>query len=570
MLPNPGEDDATATQWARALALSPQIAAILRRRGFTDVEDAKRYLEPALAHLHPPSALLGLPEAVARIQTAVARGEKILLYGDYDVDGTSAIVILKTTLDLLGAIPEAFVPHRLRDGYGMKGERIEQAARDGVRLIISVDTGIRAGEVVRRASELGIDTIVTDHHLPEEEIPPAVAVLNPNRPGCSYPNKNLCGAGVALKLAEGLLAASSIDPARQTRIVESLLKMAALATVADIVPLDGENRAIVKLGLEGMRQVKNPGLRALLDASGIQPGTAPTARQVGFQIGPRINAAGRMESASEVLELFSTPSLERAREIAGRLSEFNRERQDTEEEMKQAIYARLHQDPAIAHRLGLVLYGEDWHLGVAGIVAGRIAEKQRKPTFVLAGQQQNGQRLIKGSGRSIPGFHLLEALESMKSLFVQHGGHAQAAGVTLEESALAEFTERFDAYAQARLNDEMRRPVVAVDAVVGMEAVTERLYLDCQRLTPFGYGNPPPLFAVLGVEPAAPPTLLKEKHLKFIVRAAGRPIAFKAWNMADHKPLIAPGRRLDIAFALEHDSFDGWSPIVQALRPSEG
>ena len=559
---------AAARILTQSCALTPAIARVLLRRGFTTPSTAHAYLNPTLAALLPAAQLLGLNQAVTRIQTAIAQQEIILLYGDYDVDGTSAIVILKTVLDLLGARVEAFVPHRILDGYGMKEDRIREAAESGVRLIISVDTGIRAQDVVATASSLGIDTIVTDHHLPEAAIPPAVAVLNPNQPDCSYPNKHLCGAGVAFKLAQGLLEASTLPPARQQRLVESLLKIAALATVADIVPLEGENRAIVKLGLDGMAEVHNPGLRALLDVSGIKPGTIPTARQVGFQIGPRINAAGRMSSASEVLDLFFTRDHATATRIAASLDELNRDRQLAEQAMREAIFNEIDANPAWDQRLGLVLFGEDWHLGVAGIVAGRIAERHRKPTFVLTQLEKDGKTLVKGSGRSIPGFHLLDALESMRELFEQFGGHEQAAGVTLTREQVPHFIEAFAAYASTRLDDESRRANIDIDEIVTIPDVGLGLYEEVQRMAPFGCKNQPPIFALLDIEVAAPPIAMKGKHLKLTTRQSGRLLNLKGWNVPAFWQQLKAGDRIDAAFQLEHDSYDGWSPILKDLRPA--
>jgi single-stranded-DNA-specific exonuclease len=542
-------------------ALEP-LERILLRRGLSEAETRRAYLDPTLDQLHSPGLMLGMASAVARVQQALLRNEAILLYGDYDVDGTSAIVILKTVLDLAGARVSCFIPHRLRDGYGMKADRIEAAAREGIRLIISVDTGIRASEVVALAGTLDIDVIVTDHHLPEAAIPPAVAVLNPNQPGCPYPNKHLCGAGVALQLAHALMEAFGWNEAKRERTLLSLLKIAALATVADIVPLLGENRAIVKLGLEGLAEVKNPGLRALLDVAGIAPGTAPTARQVGFQLGPRINAAGRMDSAQQILDLFFTKDPGEAQAIAQSLDEFNRERQQTEEAIRESIFAELEADPARENEVGLVLYGEDWHLGVAGIVAGRIAEKQRKPTFVLSRQEG----FAKGSGRSLPGFHLLEALESMAELFTAFGGHEQAAGLTLPLENIAVFRQRFAAYAAARLDEEARRPVLRIEEVLRVPQVNGRLFTSINAMAPFGHSNEPPLFAVLGVEVAAPPYIMKEKHVKLSLRQDGEKLSAKGWFLAEGLRHLQVGQRLDVAFRLEADSWDGWSATIQATR----
>lgn len=538
------------------------LERILLRRGFSSPVDRQAYLHPALSQLHPPELLLGLPAAVQRIQVAISKREAILLYGDYDVDGTSAIVILKSVLEMAGARVSCFIPHRLKDGYGMKADRIEAAAQEGIALIISVDTGIRASEVVALASTLNIDVIVTDHHLPEAAIPPALAVLNPNQPACPYPNKNLCGAGVALKLAHALMLSLDWSESKTGRTLESLLKIAALATVADIVPLVGENRAIVRLGLDGLAEVRNPGLRALLDVAGIAPGTAPTARQVGFQLGPRINAAGRMDSAQLILDLFFTRDEAQAKAIAQSLDEFNRERQQTEEAIRESIFASLEADPARQNEVGLVLFGEDWHLGVAGIVAGRIAEKHRKPTFVLA---QQGD-CVKGSGRSLPGFHLLNALESMAELFTAFGGHEQAAGVTMPRANVEAFRQRFAGYAAAHLSEEDRRPVLRIEEVLPMGEVNAQLFASINAMAPFGHSNEPPMLAILGAELAAAPYVMKEKHVKLTLRQDGQKLLAKGWFMAEALRQLQPGQRIDIAFQLEADSWDGWAATIKAVR----
>jgi single-stranded-DNA-specific exonuclease len=560
---------------ANACRIPRSLARILAARGIATPAEAESFLNPALDQLLPPSGLRGISAATARIFRAISAQEPILLYGDYDVDGTCSIVILRTVLSLLGAKCEAFVPHRILDGYGMKEDRIRQAAGDGIRLIISVDTGIRAAAVVALATELGVDTIITDHHLPESKdteasLPNATAVINPCQPLCTYPNKNLCGAGVALKLAQALLGESSLPDAKRERLLESLLKIAALATVADIVPLTGENRVIVKLGLAGLADVRNPGLRALMDVSGIRAGKSPTARQVGFQIGPRINAAGRMASASEVLELFFTSDESKARQIAATLDELNRERQDTEAEIRDSIDKLLAADTVKQGRIGLVLAHPDWHLGVAGIVAGRVAERHRKPTFVLAQAESNGHMVWKGSGRSIAGFHLLKALEAMPDLFHQHGGHEQAAGVTLPLENLEAFEERFAAYAAEYLDDDSRRAVLNIDAILTVPHVTQELYEHTSRLAPFGYHNPPPLFAIEDAEILAAPFVMKGKHVKFTVRQRGKLLNMKAWNVDDRWFALGPGDRVRIAFHLEEDSYDGWAAIAKDFQSATG
>jgi len=582
-------DASGASELAAALNIAPLAARVLYARGFRDAEAARSFLHPSIGDLHDPYLLKSMPEAVARLRRAIEGKEPILLYGDYDVDGTSAVVILKKGLDVLGAISSFHVPHRLRDGYGMKSEVVDAAAAAGVKLIVSVDTGIRANDVVRHASQFGIDVIVTDHHLPESELPPAVAVLNPNRPDCSYPEKNLCGAGVALKLMDALVTASGWDAVKRARLVESLMKLVAIATVADVVPLTGENRVIVKLGLEGLRSVRNPGLRAILDVSGLTEGEVPTARQVAFQVAPRINAAGRMASAGDVIEMFLTEDAERARALAAQLHDLNFDRQQTERTIVDAIFEQCVTQPVTDLDCALVFAAEGWHRGVVGIVASRVVERFHRPAFVLGIEDGVAQ----GSGRSIRVFHLLEALESMPGLFTKFGGHRQAAGVSLDAGRLEEFRERFRAHAATLLTPADFEASLEIDAEVNLSELDNESVADALSLAPFGIGNPVPMFVARGVEVAAPPEIKNEKHvfLKFrtppvtagIVHpiTSGRPAAegsfvrMKAWSFAERASEFTPGSPVDVVFTLEDDAYSAargyapWQAILRDVRAAQ-
>jgi single-stranded-DNA-specific exonuclease len=561
----PSPSDASAAL-AAALQITTPAAKVLCHRGLSDPSAAARFLRPSLDDLLDPLTLRDMPLAVERLRTAIRDREKILIYGDYDVDGTTSVVLLTKAIELAGGAAGFHVPHRLKDGYGMRSEVVERAAAEGVRLIISVDTGIRAAEVVRRAGELGIDVIITDHHLPEAELPPALAVLNPNRSDCTYPEKNLCGAGVAFKLAHALLATSDRPPHKIRRIVESLLKMAAIATVADVVPLTGENRVMVKHGLDGLHNVRNPGLRALLDVAGFAS-TVPSARQVAFQIAPRLNAAGRMDTAQAVVELFLTSDPARARDLAKQIHEQNNERRLVQDEVRDTCERIAVEEGAAA----LVYYAEDWHRGVLGIVASRLVERLHRPVFVLSRNPDDG--LAQGSGRSIPAFHLLDALESMPELFLKFGGHAHAAGVTLEVACVEEFRRRFNLYAAARLTAGDFLPRVELDAVIELREITPRAIDDIFALAPFGHGNPPPLFAAMDVEIAGPPSVVKEKHLRVPIRQNGRTLLLKAWNFAERAAELPPGARVDVAFELEEDAWSaargdpGWAAVLKDVRP---
>jgi len=402
-------DQQLTSDLARQASLPPLIARLLVGRGVRSAEEAQRFLIPAIDHLHSPYLMLGMKAAVERLQRAIANQEKILIYGDYDVDGTTAIVILKKAIEILGGSAEFHVPHRIKEGYGMRDEVIERAAANGVRLVISVDTGIRAFAAAETARQLGLDLIVSDHHLPEEHgVPHALAVLNPNQHGCDYPCKHLCGAGVAFKLAQALLEARDEREA-QTRLLPSFLKMVAIATIADAVPLVGENRVIAKLGLQGLRDPRNPGLRALMQISQLQDRQRNlTASDVAFRIAPRINAAGRMDIAQSVIDLFGTSDSESAVQIAQKLNDLNSDRQQTEQMILKEIDLRLTEDPEFQDASCVVLDGEGWHRGVIGIIASRVVERTGRPALVLS--RENGE--AQGSGRSIPAYHLLEALES--------------------------------------------------------------------------------------------------------------------------------------------------------------
>jgi single-stranded-DNA-specific exonuclease len=567
----PNSEPQVIQELASSLRIRPLTAKVLAARGFTDPDSARRFLSPSLEHLHDPLLMTGMREALERLRCAIERREKVLIYGDYDVDGTTSIVILKKAIELAGGEASFHVPHRLRDGYGMRAEVIQRAAEDGVRLIISVDTGIRASAVVAAAGKLGIDVIVTDHHLPDAELPPAHAVLNPNRRDCQYPEKNLCGAGVTFKLVHALLRTLEWSPARLERMLKSFLKLVAVATVADVVPLTGENRVIVKHGLAGLNQVSNPGLRALLEVSGMLDGRAPSARQVAFQIAPRINAAGRMAHAEDVIHLFLTADLDRARELASQLHSLNQDRQETEAEIVRRVLEECEAFPVADTQCALVFAGPAWHRGVVGIVASRLVDRFCRPVFVLS--DEDGQ--AQGSGRSIANFHLLEALEAMPELFSRFGGHRQAAGVSLSSDRVAEFRERLNSYAAARLTPADFRPQLTIDSLVNLTELNDRAADELLDLAPFGFGNPTPVLGVLGATITANPVAVKERHLKVQMRQDGRSMFLTAWNFAERAAELASGSCVDAALTLEEDAYAvsrgwaRWSAVLKDTRPAQ-
>ncbi|MFZ0955340.1 MAG: single-stranded-DNA-specific exonuclease RecJ, partial [Candidatus Sulfotelmatobacter sp.] len=495
------------------------LARLLCRRGITGIESAARFLSPSLTHLHPPELMTGLRAAVDRIDAALERKEPILIYGDYDVDGTMAVIILKTAIELCGGAADFHVPHRIREGYDLRDDVIERAAAAGIRLIISVDMGIRAFAPAETARRLGVDLIVTDHHLPGPDgVPAALAVVNPNQAGCNYPYKQLCGAGVAFKLAQGLMQ-RRLDPKDQNKLLLSFMKVAAIATIADAVPLTGENRVFAKLGLDALRHTVNPGLKALLEVAQISAQRPPTSTEVAFRIAPRINAAGRMDVARDVIELFSVKDVARARELAAKLDQLNTSRQEEERRILRALEERISGDPALCDAYCIVLDGEGWHRGVIGITATRVVERYNRPTLVIS---REGEEAF-GSGRSIRAFHLLEAVESCRDLFLRYGGHAHACGFAMPAANIEPLRTRLDMFARARLTLADFEPVLDVDAELHFEEITPELFQALRLLEPYGVGNPEPVFSARGTKLTAPPRILKDKHLKLKLTAGAIP-----------------------------------------------
>jgi single-stranded-DNA-specific exonuclease len=494
----------------------PVLADLLVTRGIDEPEAAARFLAPALADLHAPLLMSGMKPAIDRLEAALERKEKILIYGDYDVDGTTAIVILKTAIELCGGASDFHVPHRIHEGYGMRDEVIERAAADGVRLIISVDTGIRAFPAAETARRLGLDLIVTDHHLPGPDgVPQALVVINPNQSGCDYPCKHLCGAGVAFKLAQGLMQ-RRLDTKDQSRLLMSFMKVVAIATIADAVPLLGENRVFAKLGLQGLRRPVNVGLRALLEVAKLDDGRALTATEVAFRIAPRLNAAGRMDGARDVVDLFSEKDIARARQMAGRLDQLNAGRQEEEHRIMDSIEHRLEQEPALREAYCVVLDGEGWHRGVIGITASRVVEHHGRPTLVISREGDEAH----GSGRSIAAFHLLHAIESCHELFSRYGGHAHAVGFALPSANVEKLRQHLDGYARERLTLTDFEPQIEFDRELPLSEVTPELHQTLLLLEPFGMDNREPIFAARTVRLMAPPQGVKDKHVRLRLAAA--------------------------------------------------
>src|SRR3954451_4643588 len=568
--------DAAQVESLRAEArLSPLVARLLAVRGIA-AQDAAVFLSPTLEQLHSPYLMRGMREAVERLSAAIANREGILIYGDYDVDGTTAVVVFKRAIELCGGSADFHVPHRIKEGYGIKDDVIERAAAAGIKVVISVDTGIRAFQAAETARRVGIDLIVTDHHLPEahEGVPNAWAVLNPNQQGCDYPCKELCGAGVAFKIAQALFAKFK-DQVDQTKLIPSFLKMVAIATIADAVPLVGENRIIARLGLEGLRRPVNGGLKALMEISGLTDGRALAAGDVGFRLGPRINAAGRMDVARDVIELFTCREQARCKEIAEKLNQLNLERQAEEQHIVAEIDEQLAAEPDLTGKFCMVFDGDGWHRGVVGIVASRVVEKTGRPALVIAKEAEEAH----GSGRSISAFHLLNALESCHDLFTRFGGHAHAVGFALPSREVPALKQRLIEYAQTRLKAEVLLPELSIDAEIPLSSVTPELLNSLGRLEPFGHGNREPVFSSSGVSLLMPPRILKEKHIKLRVnqRLPNAKASFNyeavGWRMAERAQAanLQPGDNLDVAYKIGlnfHPDFGGLELTLEDFRRS--
>ncbi len=550
------------------------IAKLLLLRGIATQEAATSFLSPALNQLHSPLLMTGMKAAIDRLEAAIERKEGILVYGDYDVDGTTAVVILKAAIELCGGTADFHVPHRIREGYDLRGDVIERAAAGGIRLVISVDSGTRAFAAAESARCAGVDLIITDHHLPGPDgLPHAFAVVNPNQSGCGYPCKSLCGAGIAFKIAQALLA-RRLAHRDQGQLLLSFMKIAAIATIADSVPLHGENRVIASLGLNALRSAVNPGLKALLELAYLD-GRPLTSEEVAFRIAPRINAAGRMDIAADVIDLFTLKDPARAREVAARLDRLNSDRQEEERRIVDAIEMRIAEESALRDAFCMVIDGEGWHRGVIGITATRVVERYGRPAIVIS---RDGEE-AHGSGRSISAFHLLDALESCAHVFTRYGGHSHAVGFSLPSSRVTEFRVSIEDYARSHLNLTDLEPVLHIDAELPLDSITPELFHALQKLEPFGAGNHEPVFCARAARLSAPTKVVKEKHvrMKFSPSQSNggqtgwrRALTYNAvgWRLAERaqEEKLLPGDLLDIAFNIGHNDHPEFGGIELSLR----
>ncbi|MFT3785033.1 MAG: DHHA1 domain-containing protein [Tepidisphaeraceae bacterium] len=590
--------DERATELARTLGTSEVTAQILINRGLTETDPARAFLRPQLKDLLEPSLIPGLTKAAIVIARAIRDGKKITIYGDYDVDGITATSILWHAFKLLGADVRYYIPHRVDEGYGLNAEAVKQLCDEGTQLLITVDCGITAIEPVRVARERGVDVVVTDHHEwkvgsgqwavgsadasdlptahcspPTPLLPDATAIVHPRLPGedsspSAYPNPHLCGAGVAFKLAWGvgqqLGSGGKVAPAMKDFLVEATA-LAALGTIADVVPLVGENRILARFGLGCVKASKLNGIRALITSANLD-GQNIDSYHVGFLLGPRLNACGRMGHARLAVEMLTDASTLRAAEIASYLESQNRERQATErgildQAVAQAIELGLNTDKHHA----VVLGGQGWHAGVIGIVASRIVERFHKPTIMVSlGEDGVGH----GSGRSIVGFHLSKALDACTHHLQKHGGHEMAAGLTVDNAKFEDFRSAFLDHAKSALTPEQLVPVLRIDTIAGLEQVTHALVDEMGRLGPFGNGNPKPLIACKGVTLTAAPKVVGKKgeHLQLHVRQGNRFMKAIAFNAASLLDQLKPGKPIDLAVEPQINEWNGQKNVELEVK----
>ncbi len=545
-------------QFADELNSNPVLAKILRNRGIHDIETARTFFQPEMCHLHDPFLIAGMRDAVDRIQKAITENQKILIYGDYDVDGTTATSLLFRFFKYLNHPVDFHVPDRILDGYGLSGKGIEQAAQNEYNLIITVDCGVTAIQEIELARDLGMDVIICDHHQSGTKLPPAVAILNPKRAECSYPFKELAGVGVAFKLVQAIQQHLELDEA----LLLNLLNLVAIGSAADIVPLVDENRILVKFGLQYIRRTDNVGLRALVQSAGLDNKEIGTG-QVVFMLAPRINAVGRLGDAGRAVRLLTTENDQQAKNIASILESENRIRRDIDEDtFLQAIeVVENNYDPQ--NERALVLNKDGWHPGVIGIVASRIVEKYFRPTIMIATEDGKG----KGSARSIPGFDLYEALKSCKDLMIDFGGHKYAAGLSIKLENIPQLRERFNEIASENLTDDMLIPKLSVDAEIQFSEITWELLKLLNKMAPFGPQNMRPVFMSKDLEVVGTPTIVGKNHLKFKVRQDGIVMDAIGFNLGDKLYRISCGEHgVDMVYVLDENEWQGRKKIQLRVK----
>ena len=551
-------DGHAAGALARELGVPVAVAELLLRRGFDTPDRARAFLDPSLDQLHDPFEMRDMDLAVARVEAALASSERIVVYGDYDVDGITATALLVRYLRWRGADVEYYIPHRVEDGYGLSKDGVTGLAERGARLVITCDCGVTAVEEVALARDLGLDVIVTDHHECGVDLPPGIAVLDPKREDCGYPDQNLAAVGVAFKLCEAL----EISAGRGRETLRRGLDLVALGTIADLVPVTGENRVLIRFGLDVLAGTRNAGLKALLQRTELDR-CRPSAWQVGFVLAPRINAVGRMDAAVRGVELLLCDEAEKAERIADALEEVNVSRQAADRNLLSEALQIIESSYDPSRDRAIVLAGKDWHPGVIGIVASRVVERFHRPTVMIALDADGRGR---GSARSVPGFHLLEALTACAEHLDAYGGHRYAAGLAIRHDRVDAFRAAFQEYASERLDARSLQPSLTIDLELPLEAIDQPLYSALGRFGPYGPGNPEPVMALSEVSARGYPRIVGDDHLKILVARNGRTLDTIGFHMGPLMQEMDLNRGpLTIACRLRENTYLGRSSLQGRL-----
>jgi single-stranded-DNA-specific exonuclease len=545
----PAPDPQVVKRLVDDAGLSPLVASLLVRRGITTREDAIMFIHPEYSELHNPALMADMLKAAERLQSAVEDGERILVYGDYDVDGTTAVALVASFLEGIGATVQTYVPHRYEEGYGVSREGVAYAVDQSITLMLTLDCGTKDFEPLAAAKAAGIDVIVCDHHLPEATLPEAFALLNPKRPDCNYPFKELSGCGVAFKLIQTL--ASRLDFPEGNIFAE--LDLVAISIGADLVDVLDENRILASFGMKRLREMQRPGIHAMLRAADIHQ--APRSiRDISFTLGPRINAAGRMGHAKRAVDLLMEKDEQVAMQQARELEDMNRLRRDVDESTTRAAIERLEaSDPDAFCN---IVWGKEWHRGVVGIVASRLVEYRHRPSIVLSEEQD----LLIGSARSVEGVDIHQALEQCADLLDQFGGHPMAAGLSLRKDKLQAFRDRIQQAVGAQLAGQLPNPEVRYDMEIELRDLTREAFRQLQQLEPFGPGNPAPVFLATGLHGVRPPRTVgaKGQHLKLTLQCASRtgmPIDAVGFNMGHRLSEVRNWKRLDAVFTVVQNTW---------------
>ncbi|OGD36920.1 MAG: single-stranded-DNA-specific exonuclease RecJ [Candidatus Aminicenantes bacterium RBG_19FT_COMBO_58_17] len=547
---------------AAELGIPLPIARVLTNRNILSAKAAETFLNGTLKDLNDPYLMKGMDRAVSRIEEAIKNKEKILIFGDYDVDGVLSVVILLRALAGLGAEVDYFIPERLREGYGIKEAHIRIAKERGARLVVSVDCGIKAVDFTAKAREAGVDVIITDHHRPGDTLPEAVALLNPVLKESGYPYPSLAGVGVVFKLLQALL-----EKRGKSAQLPHYAKLVAIGTIADVADLRGENRLLVKLGLKGLEKVSNRGLRSLLDQCGLLDRKISEG-DVGFRIAPRINAAGRMGAAGDAVRLFFSDDAGESLRLARRLSEMNSQRQNEEDKIYSEALSRIREGSLDRRYRMLVLGCETWHRGIIGIVASKLKDFFYRPVLLFS--YEDGK--AHGSGRSISELSLIECLDACRDIFHDYGGHTLAVGCVLPRERMGQLKERINQVVGAMLKDDDLLKKVRIDARLNLAEIEPSFIDSYLRLAPFGVGNPKPTFLSEGVEVVGPPQVLQDKHLKFLARQDGRMIEVLGWDRKEWLGEVRKAGRLDLVYSLRASTFLGeeqYSLSLEAIKAAE-